>query len=300
MSDKKYIIIGTAPSWTRTPWNDTNAVLASLNDAYQLKPRGFQRADEWFDPHPLNKLYHPKGKSCYAHQVPPGHYVRPATHLQWIAEQSIPVYLHPEYAQQVPAFATLPHCKPFPKADVEQFFGHYFTSTPQWMMAFAMMRGFRNFAVYGIHLATEQEYREQRPGFEYLIGRLLGKGKMAVTVADGMRHYTTEDGHVALPEESPVLQSKFQYAFDTRPSGFLAPFQWDAHKLQVKRDRLLGVLKVRPWWQPVGAIVEPDERGQPRKRIVSTGTLQSELRYLDAALQDTQQQMQRVQYQTGA
>jgi hypothetical protein len=97
-----------------------------------------------------------------------------------------------------------------------------------------------------------------------------------------------------------VLQSAFQYAFDTRPSGFLAPIQWDMHKVQIKRERLLGVLKVRPWWQPVGAIVEPDAQGQPTRRIVSTSTLQRELRYLDAALQDTQQQMQRVQYQTGA
>jgi hypothetical protein len=297
---KRYVIIGTAPSWMKTPWQDSNAVLASLNDAYQLKPRGFQRADEWFDPHPLDKLFHPSGKACYAHQVPPGYYVRPATHKQWIAEQTMPVYLHPDFAQQAPELADKPHCKPFPKADVEQHFGHYFTSTPQWMMAFAMMRGFTDFAIYGIHLATEQEYREQRPGFEYLIGRLLGKGKMAVTVADGLRHYETPDGHVALPEESPILHSKFQYAFDTRPSGFLAPVQWELHKLQIKKDRTIAALKHRPWWQPIGAIQEPGEDGKPVRRICSTAALQQDLWYLDAAIADTHQELQRLHLQAGA
>lgn len=294
MTQTRYAIIGTAPSWRRTPWTDPSIRLASLNDAYQLAPQGFQRADEWCDPHPLNKFVHPQGKAMYAHQVPPGYYVRPADHLTWLSQQSIPIYLHPDYLEQHPDAANWAHAKPFPRQAIVEHFGQYFTSTPQWMLAFAMMRGFQDVAIYGIHLATEQEYREQRPGFEFLIGRLLGKQKIAISVKDGMRHYETADGHIALPEESPVLQSNFQYAFETRPSAFVAPIQWELHKLQVKRDRMVAALRERPWWKPIGAIVEPGPHGQAQRRICSTAAIQRDLEYLDAAMLDTHHELQRA------
>lgn len=298
--DKQYVIVGTAPSWKRTPWNDQGCLIASLNDAYQLQPMGFQRADEWYDPHPLNKMIFPDAKAIYAHQVPAGHYVRPKTHYDWIKNQSIPVYLHPDYLTQHPDAHTWVNARPFPREQIVEHFGQYFTSTPQWMMAHALMRGFRDFAVYGIHLATEQEYREQRPGFEFLIGRVLGASKMTVAVKDGVRHYTTEDGHVALPEDSPVLQSKFQYAFETRPSGFLEPLKWDLHKLQIKKERTVQALATRPWWKPILAINEPGPDGKPLRRICSTASLQDELLYLNVAIEDAQQALQRTAWQIGA
>jgi hypothetical protein len=298
--NQQFVIVGTAPSWKRTPWKASNVLVASLNDAYQLAPQGFGECHEWYDPHPLNHFIFPEGKHLYAHQVPPGYYVRPKQHYEWLASRPYPVYLHPDYESQYPEAQEWPYAKPFPRQQVVEHFGQYFTSTPQWMMAFAMMRGFRDFAIYGIHLATEQEYREQRPGFEFLIGRTLGKGKLSVKVLDGMRHYETEDGHVALPEESPVLQSKFQYAFETRPSGHLAPVQWELHKLQIKRDRAISVLKQRPWWQPIGAIQEPGPNGHPMRRICSTASLQKELWYLDAAILDTQMELQRLAHAAGA
>lgn len=299
MTQQRYGIVGTAPSWRRTPWNDPGIVLASLNDAYQLKAQGFARADEWFDPHPLDKLVFPEGP-LYAHQVPPGHYVRPKGHREWLASQNIPVYLHPDYRTQHPEAAGWPNAKPFPKDAIVEHFGQYFTSTPQWMLAFAMMRGLTDVEVYGIHLATEQEYREQRPGFEFLIGRLLGRSKMTVTVKDGLRHYTSQDGHIALPEESPVLQSKFQYAFDTRPSGHWAPVQWELHKLTIKKERTISALTQRPWWKPIGAIEAPGPDGRPTRRICSTSVLQKELLYLDAQILDTRQELQRLQIAAGA
>jgi hypothetical protein len=209
------------------------------------------------------------------------------------------VYLHPDYAEQYPPAAEWTHARAFPRQQIVDHFGQYFTSTPQWMMALAILRGFTDFAVYGIHLATEQEYREQRPGFEYLIGRVLGKDKMSQTVADGMRIYETSQGRVALPEESPILQSKFQYAFDVRPSGYLAPVQWDLHKLHIKRDRTIQALKARPWWQPVGAIVEPGPDGKPLRRICSSSGLQDELWLLEAQIADTQQELQRLAHAAG-
>lgn len=299
MSQKRYVIVGTAQSWKRTPWDDQGSVIASLNDAYQLQPQGFKRADEWYDPHPLNKFVFPEGP-LYPHQVPVGHYVRPVHHMAWLAAQSIPVYLHPDYLTQYPEAATWTNAHPFPRQAIVEHFGTYFTSTPQWMMAHAITRGFSDFAIYGIHLATQQEYREQRPGFEFLIGRVLGPGKLTTSVKDGLRHYETPNGHVALPQDSPVLQANYQYAFDARPSGHLAPIEWQLHKLQIKKERTVQALSGRPWWLPVVAVQEPGPDGKTVRRVCSTSALQSDLAYLNAAIADTQQELQRVAWRVGA
>jgi hypothetical protein len=296
LTGKRFAIIGTAQSWKQAPWTDTGLVIASLNDAYRLA--GFQRADLWFDFHPLDRFYHvPEGqKQIFAHQIPPGHYVRPPDHLAWLGRQQIPIYLHPEYLTQHPPAADWTHAHAFPKAEVEAYFGRYFTSSPGWMLALAILRGARDISIYGIHLATEFEYIQQRPNLEFLIGRVLGPKRVAVTVADGMRHYTTPDGHVALPEASPVLQADFQYAFDQRPDAVLEPVKWELHKLQVKHTRKLHALRSRPWYSPWATEVVPaDGTTKARAVRVSASTLQRELVHLEAAMDDRQQEMHRLQ-----
>ena len=275
-------IVGTAESWIQTPWNDTGLYITSLNDAYR-RP-GFVRADAWFDFHPLDHFYYPPDGSdhpVFAHQVPPGYYCRPKTHLEWLQKQMVPVYLHPDYQAQHPDAANWPHARAFPRAEIEAHYGRYFTSSPAWMMALYMMQGCRDFAIYGIHLATEHEYREQRPGFEFLIGRALGPSKVTVTVKDGMRSYVTQDGAIHLPVGSPILSSDFQYAFQPRPRAALEPLKWELHKAQIKHGRAVAQLKVAPWWQ-------------------RTKPIQESLWHYEAVIHDLQEQMARLQTPKGS
>lgn len=296
LTGKRYAIVGTAQSWKQVPWNDPGLVIASLNDAYRLS--GFQRADVWFDFHPLNRFYSvpPGQKQVYAHQVPPGYYVRPPDHLAWLERQQIPVYLHPDYATQHPPAAAWAHARPFPKAELEAVYGRYFTSSPGWMLALAIHQGATDISIYGIHLATEFEYVQQRPNFEFLIGRVLGPGKVTTTVRDGMRHYETKDGHIALPEASPVLQSNFQYAFDMRPDAHQEPLKWELHKLQIKHQRKTEALRRRAWYSPWAIEKVPvDGTNQTRRRRVFASTLQADLVRIEAAIEDRQQELQRLQ-----
>lgn len=255
-NSERVAIVGTAPSWQQMPWTDVGLRVWSLNDAYRMK--GFARADVWFDFHPLDRFQFHDGTPIYAHQVKPGYYVRPKDHLAWLGEQAraIPVYLHPDYQTQHPEAATWPHARPFPKAQIEAEFGTYFTSSPAWMTALAMMQGVQELHVYGIHLSTEHEYIEQRPGFEAILGRFLGPGKVTLTTKDGVRRYETADRMLVLPESSPVLSSPFQYAFDTRPRAALEPLKWDAHKVQVKTQRAVQRLIDRKPWQRKAPLVE--------------------------------------------
>lgn len=274
---ERFAIVGTAPSWAKTPWTDSGLHIRSLNDAYRIK--GFVRADSWLDMHPLDRFIHPPTQDAplFAHQVPAGYYVRPVDHLKWLGEQAatLPVWLHPDYLTQHPAAAAWPHARAFPRADIEAAFGRYFTSSPAWMLAHAILQGAKEIHIYGIHLATEHEYIEQRPNFEFLCGRVLGMGKLTVTEADGMRRFETADGMIVLPSASPILASNFQYAFQTRPRASLEPLRWDLHRFSIKRNRALDALvRAKPW--------------TPR------GALRQDLARYDALLADTQDQMQRM------
>lgn len=268
-------IVGTAQSWAMTPWQDPGLYIMSLNDAYRMK--GFVRADAWYDFHPLDRFFAvPEGtKHIHAHQIPPGYYVRPADHLDWLAKQQIPIWLHEDYQTQCPKAATWRHARPIPRGEIEAYFGRYFTSSPALMMAHAMLQGAKELHIYGIHLATQHEYIEQRPNFEFLCGRLLGTGKIMLTVKNGLRRYETQDGLLVLPEASPVLQSDFRYAVDIRPRTKLESVRWDAHRVAVKRERAVAQLKVAPWWQ--------------RKKPI-----QEELWRLEAWQADIQEQLERV------
>lgn len=283
-TNKRVCIVGTAPSWKQTPWNDVGLTIMSLNDAYRLP--GFVRADVWFDFHPPDKFYHaPDDRAVFAHEVPPGHYVRPASHVQWLGQQAqtIPVYLHPDYLTACPEAKDWPHAKPFPKAEIEAVFGRYFTSSPAWMLALAILQGAEEVHIYGIHLSTEHEYIEQRPQFEFLIGRFLNGPTLTLETKDGLRTYRSGNRTLVLPESSPILASNFQYAFEPRPRSFVEPLKWELHKYQVKANRAMQTLRQAKPWTP-------------------TKQVKRDLERYEALIADTQEQMQRItaQQQIGA
>lgn len=280
MSDRRVCIVGTAPSWQKTPWTDPGMEIWSLNDAYRIK--GFSRADRWYDFHPLNKFFHPPtDRQVFAHEVPPGYFVRPADHLEKLAEmaQTIPVYLHPEYLLQHPVAANWMHARPIPRREIQEHFGTYFTSSPAFMLAQAMLEGVQEIWITGIHLATDGEWFRQRAQFELQIGRFLGSGKQTLTVKDGFRHYETANAHLALPEESPVLQAPVTYPFETHPDAYKEPLKWDAHKVQVKLNRQLRTLMDRKPWQRKGPMLEELYRLQAWQADIQDQMARTEARH---------------------
>ncbi len=269
---ERVAIVGTAPSWRKTPWADPGIRILGLNDAYQLQ---WPRADGWYDIHPMHKFFlAKKGQQVYAHQVPAGHYVRPEHHLDWLSKLSIPLWLHDTPPEG------WGHAHRFPWEAVEAEFGCYFSSSPALMLAHVIMQGAKEIHIYGIHLATEHEYLEQRPNFEYLIGRALGAGKIREHHHDGLRTLETEDARIVLPDETPILRASFKYARETRPGSLQEPIKWELHKLQIKHARAVKALKTRKWYQ-------------------SPTPAQNDLWYLEAAMEDARQSLQRLQMAGG-
>jgi len=75
------------------------------------------------------------------------------------------------------AWHEIPHCKAYPLEEVIDYFGVcYFSSTPEYMIAKAIMDGAEELYYYGLNMAVKLEFIEQKPGMEFWTGMAMGKG----------------------------------------------------------------------------------------------------------------------------
>jgi hypothetical protein len=266
---KRCAIVGTAQSWKQTPWHDATLEVWCLNDAYLI---GVPKADRWYDLHPLHQMHFRGGSELVvsAKEVPVGSYVRPQGHLDWLRSRPIPVYL----AEARPDFPT---SKAFPTQAVLDYFAPYWpmrlqrdgsitagkdyeVSTPSWMLMQAIMEGYQEIHIYGIHLATQWEYLQQRPNFEFLLGIAAGKGIKIV-----------------LPQSTPICRGAYRYAFDPKIDLPVQAAELEIAKIKEAGLVLRRELETLPWhaWQ--------------RKKAIA-----ARLQYWDVALLDAKAQHQRA------
>lgn len=266
-------IVGTAESWRQTPWHDPSLYIASLNDAYLL---GLPRADEWWEAHPLDKMvFRPKTKKVIrADEIPPGHYVRPEGHLEWLKAQAkaIPVWLQREPPDDWPA-----HAQRIPIEQLERKFGQYWASGPAYMVMSLYERGCRHLEIYGIHLATQAEYIKQRGNLEFLLGRLLGTDcELTKDDTTRLRTYRGREFTLVLPYDTPILQHGWKYAYEPEPEK--VPSALDAEWRQLQQDKNILIARLVNW--PVG-----QDKAQELER----------LKRLEVAETDVQHQIARLQ-----
>jgi hypothetical protein len=157
---KKCFIMGFAPSWKETPFNDPDAEIWTLNEAYKLlETIPSSRVDRWFEIHSLER--------------PPKNDPK---HIEFLKKLPIPVYTLQQYD-------FLPNATVFPFMDVVQWLkerghiGHrYFTNSISWIIAYAITQGFEEIHIYGVDMAQDRdkngndEYGYQKPSCEYFIG----------------------------------------------------------------------------------------------------------------------------------
>jgi hypothetical protein len=234
MSDqpiKRCAILGTAPTFRSTPWNDPGLEIWGLNDSHLL---GFPRADRWFDLHPFGQFFYrdPAQRKVDAAEVPAGTYIRPTGHLEWMAQQSIPVYVQKSDPR-------VPRATVFPYSEIHAAFDPIFpsgkiecSSTPQWMLMLALLEGYQEIHIYGIHLATEWEYQKQRELFAFLMGVAAGRGVKVV-----------------IPKGSPLLKTTHEYAFAPDPATPITALKRQSLKLERQRDGLTKELAIVPWYR---------------------------------------------------
>lgn len=162
----KVALVGTAPSSRMlAPYSDPSWQIWACSPGNM---NAIPRVDIWFEVH--GNLLWPENR----------HYGEP--YLNWLNQQTFPVYMQDNSV--VPRATQLPV-----KELVAEFGPYFFTSSFAWMMALAMHRGAKEIALFGIDMASRDEYILQRPGayFFFMEAKRRGVKMMAPYESDIMQ-----------------------------------------------------------------------------------------------------------------
>lgn len=170
----KIAIVGTAPSSrSLAPVNDPTWTIWACSAGNQNM---LSRVDAWFEIH--SNLLWPEHE----------HFGRP--YLEWLNQQSFPVYMQDN--------SLISRALTFPKEEMVREFGPYFfTSSFAWMMAFAIKQGAKEIGLWGVDMASRDEYILQRAGGHFFIQEAMKRGII-----------------VHIPKESDLAQPPALYGFD--------------------------------------------------------------------------------------
>lgn len=197
---EKVFIVGFAPSWSQTPWDDMSAEIWGLNELYKLaiaEPKA--RFDRWFE------IHNPKSPSK---NNPP--------HQDFLKNCQIPLYMQKHYDE-------FPKSIEFPLDKVRLMIneclikddnGSEFTNWSNqisYMIGFAILEGFKEIHVYGVDMATTDtvtapdgtqiktgEYVWQRPSVDALVMFAAGRGIK-----------------VKIPQSSELIKGSILYGYDS-------------------------------------------------------------------------------------
>lgn len=117
-----------------------------------------------------------------------------AKEVAWMKRAPIPVYMN-ERHDDIPASIE------YPRAAVEAAFNRYLptlpgsgkirndelpyhTTTVTWLIALALLEGFKEIHIYGVDMVCDEEYGYQRPGCEFWLGLAAGLGVKTVIPED--------------------------------------------------------------------------------------------------------------------
>lgn len=204
----KVAIVGTSPSSRHlAPYEDPEFEIWSLTCNYLNLPRW----DRWFE---IHKLYAFEGKS----PVVPGL-------LEWLAQQNNPT--QPVYIQE--SWPSVPNGVIFPREEVQKAFpfatqNKFYTSTIAWMQALAIYMGYTTIGIWGVDMAAEGEYGEQKEGCAFWGGVAIGRGIELI-----------------IPKESDLMKSRLFYAYDnTSPmdSKLLARQEELDHRMHTAQNQM--------------------------------------------------------------
>jgi len=149
----KVAIIGFAPSSmgdARAYFTDPDTEFWGLNQLYLQFPLLVQYATRWFQIHPRREY---------------DMAVRDHAHHDWLAQQTtFPIYMQRKEPD-------VPLSIPYPKDEIIDYFGRYFTNSISWEIALAIYEtvkareatgdptaGFKHVYIFGVDMATDSEY----------------------------------------------------------------------------------------------------------------------------------------------
>lgn len=148
----KIAMIGTAPSSRDlAPFNDPSWTIWACSPGNMNIPR----VDVWFEIH--SNLLWPE---CVSYGAP---------YIEWLKQQKFPIYMQDQ--------SLVPNAKSLPIQELVSEFGKYFfTSSFAYMLAMAIKAGAQEISLFGIDMASKNEYILQRPGGHYFMQEAAKRG----------------------------------------------------------------------------------------------------------------------------
>ncbi len=228
--DRKVAIVGTAPSSRDlAPYGDPSWEIWGCSPGNQnLLPR----MTRWYEVH-ANLLY-PEHKS----------YGLP--YIEWlkqrVKEGAFPGGLwmqdHEDWVQAEEY--GIPDVKAFPWQRLVQEFGPYFfTSTFAWCMAHAISEGVQEISLYGVDMASRDEYILQRPGGHYFIQKAKERGiKVTIPYESDLEQ---PPGLYGFSESTPFLRKLL--ARESELKNRIAPMEQQMAQLKEQTTYLKGALE---------------------------------------------------------
>lgn len=216
----KLAIVGTH---TRTrdqaPWDDPEFEIWVMNETPQSD--WCKRWDVCFQLH-KREVY-----------MSPNNFVN-KEHWNWLQqEHGKPIYME-EVDRKVPDSKRYPLEKIF--ENIPGAYLHWFKSTPVYMIALALYKGYKQIDFYGMDMASNTEYGYQLPNFQFWIGVALGMG-VKIEMLSNEQFFTgamyAYEGEIQIPRE--FFEDR---AIEIRPAVKSA--EWEAVKLKKKIDEALG------------------------------------------------------------
>lgn len=174
---RKIAIVGFAESWKEAPFDDPTVEIWGLNELWKYLPRWTR----WFELHDADTLGVTKRDLTEGEQ---------RRHLDWLTKQPAdkPIYMQPQFCD-----GRFPGAVPYPLDAMSERFGRYFTSSIGYMLALAISEGATWIGLYGVDLASDTEYPQQRPNAEYFVGLARGMG---ITVEIAKASALLKAGHI--------------------------------------------------------------------------------------------------------
>lgn len=167
MANKRVTIMGFAPSWAETKFEDPTMEVWTLNEAYNLlksKNIPVTRISRWFEIH-----------------SPDSPTKATPEHINFLKKCPVPLIMQNEY-EEFPASIA------YPREEIRNYFNQNFiidevgspyteySNSISWMVALAILEGYDEIWITGVDMAQQQEYAWQRSSCSFFIGFAAGKG----------------------------------------------------------------------------------------------------------------------------
>lgn len=146
----KIAIVGTSDSAKEAPFKDDSWQIWTLGRNHAWIPR----YDKWFEIHTMQHLINKKTQQVY---------------FDFLKTCESKLFL-------IEPVAAYPEAKIYPKNEIKQKYGTYFTSTMAWMFIKALDEGATEIGIWGVDMRGDGEYSHQRPCLEFWIGRAMERG----------------------------------------------------------------------------------------------------------------------------